>query len=45
MIKSRTVVSNAWIQRELEMGHRSNVSRAMSFFRVPQDPIRKRLKR
>ena len=44
LVKSRTVVQDEWIQEELAMGHRSNVSRAVGAFRAAGDPLRKRLK-
>jgi REP element-mobilizing transposase RayT len=45
LIKSRTVVGDAWIAARLEMGHRSNVSRAVSAFRAPSDRERRRLQK
>ena len=33
LVKSRTVVGHEWILERLEMGHRSNVTRAMAEFR------------
>jgi len=33
LVKSRTVVGHEWILDRLEMGHRSNVTRAMAGFR------------
>ncbi len=45
LVKSRTVMGDEWIQRELEMGHRSNVSRAVSAFRSATDATRRRIKR
>ena len=43
-LKGRTVVGDAWICRRLEMGSRSNVSRAVMAFRSPDDSVRRRLK-
>ena len=43
-LKGRTVVGDAWICRRLEMGSRSNVSRAVMAFRSPADSMRHRLK-
>jgi len=36
-IKSQTVVGDAWLCRELQMGHRVNVSRAVKRYREPAD--------
>jgi putative transposase len=36
-IKSRTVVGDAWICRELQMGNRVNVSRAVKRYRILRD--------
>jgi len=43
-VKGRTVVGDEWICRRLEMGSRSNVSRAVNAFRVPEDGVRRGLK-
>ncbi len=41
-IKSQTVVGDAWICRELQMGHRVNVSRAVKRYReLPDTEARK----
>ena len=45
LVKSRTVVGDEWIVARLEMGHRSNVSRAVSAFREPQEAERRKLLR
>jgi REP element-mobilizing transposase RayT len=45
LIKTRTVVGDEWIAERLQMGHRSNVSRAVCAFRVPSDRARKRLRK
>ena len=45
LIKSRTVVSDEWLLSRLEMGHRSNISRAVSTFRAPADGARRKLKK
>lgn len=45
LVKSRTVVGDEWICEHLDMGDRSNVSRAAAAFRVPSDHQRKQLKR
>jgi len=37
LVKSRTVVGHEWILDRLEMGHRSNVTRAMAGFRNGRD--------
>lgn len=44
LVKSRTVVGDEWIVEQLAMGHRSNVSRAVSAFRDPGDIQRKQLR-
>jgi len=41
-VKSRTVVGHEWILDRLEMGHRSNVTRAMAEFRNGGDREKKR---
>jgi REP element-mobilizing transposase RayT len=43
-LRRKTIVDDAWICRRLEMGSRSNVSRAVMAFRSPVDSIRRRLK-
>jgi putative transposase len=43
-VKSRTVVGDAWICQELDMGSRANVSRAVCAFRHAPDRVRKKLK-
>ena len=45
LVKSRTVVGDEWIVAQLAMGHRSNVSRAVSAFRDPRDAQRKSLRK
>jgi REP element-mobilizing transposase RayT len=45
LIRSRTVVGSDWITQNLDMGHRSNVSRAVSAFRRANHGKTKRLKR
>ena len=45
LIKSRTVVGDEWICRKLDMGTRTNVSRAVQAYRSPGDRARRRLKR
>lgn len=37
-IKSQTVVGDAWICRQLSMGHRMNISRAVGRYRKATDP-------
>ena len=44
-VKSRTVVGDAWIVDALEMGHRSNVSRAVRAYRNPTDVVRAQIRR
>lgn len=44
-LRSRSTVSATWLNDHLRTGHASNVSRAVSAFRAPTDPIRKRLKK
>ena len=41
LLRSRTVVGDAWIVERLQMGHRSNVSRAVAAFRENRTAIRK----
>ena len=43
LVKSRTVVGDEWIVARLAMGHRSNVSRAVSAYREPQVAERQKL--
>lgn len=45
MIKSRSVVGDEWIAARLEMGHRSNVSRAVSAFRSPKAREHRKLRK
>ena len=45
LIKRNTMAEDEWITRELEMGHRSNVSRAVSAFRSERSRTIRRLKR
>ena len=45
LIKRKTMVGDEWITRKLDMGHRSNVSRAVSVFRSESSRVIKRLKR
>jgi hypothetical protein len=42
--KRNTMAGDEWIKRELDMGHRSNVSRAVSAFRSESSRTVKRLK-
>ena len=44
-VKSRSVVGDEWICNKLGMGCRTNISRAVSAFRVGQDKLRAQLKR
>ena len=44
LVKSRTVAGHEWILDRLEMGHRSNVTRAMAGFRNGGDRETKGLK-
>jgi hypothetical protein len=44
LIKSQTVVGDEWLGAHLQMGDRSNISRAVSAFRAPADRERTRLK-
>jgi len=37
LVRSRTVVSHGWVLEKLNMGHRSNVTRAMTRFRLGED--------
>ena len=43
LIKSRTVVGDAWMSEHLGMGDRSNVSRAVKAYQAPSDSERKKL--
>ena len=45
LIRTQTIVGDDWIRQHLDMGHRSNVSRAVSAFRSGNQPQIKRLKR
>lgn len=45
LIKSRTVVRDEWLVTRLAMGHRSNISRAVSAFRGAADRERTKLRR
>jgi putative transposase len=45
LIKRNTLVGDDWIIRQIDMGHRSNVSRAVRAFRTESSPAIKRLKR
>ena len=45
LIKRNTMAGDEWITREIDMGHRSNVSRAVSAFRSESSRTVKRLKR
>ncbi len=45
LVKSRAVVPDEWIQNELDMGHRSNVSRAVRRYRLAADPEVARLRK
>ena len=45
LVKSRTVVGDEWIVARLEMGHRSNVSRAVTAFRDLKEPEQRRLQK
>ena len=44
LVKSRTVVRHGWILERLEMGHRSNVTRALAEFRTGGDTETRTLK-
>lgn len=44
LIKSRTVVKDEWLVSRLEMGNRSNISRAVSRFREPSDGAERKLR-
>ena len=43
-VKSRSVVGDEWICRELQMGSRSNVHRAVEAFRKTNDATRAEVK-
>src|SRR6202043_468702 len=45
LVKTRTAVSDGWISVRLNMGHRTNISRAVRAFREADDRERKQLKR
>ena len=45
LIKRNTMAEDEWVTRELDMGHRSNVSRAVSAFRSESSRTIRRLKR
>ena len=45
LIKRNTMVGDEWVTWELDMGHRTNVSRAVSAFRSESSRTIKRLKR
>ena len=45
LIRTKTIVADDWITQHLDMGHRSNVSRAVSALRSPTQPPRRRLRR
>ena len=45
LIRTRSIVTGPWITNELEMGHPSNVSRAVSVFRTANQKKIKNLKR
>jgi len=45
LIMAKTIVGDDWISQHLDMGHRSNVSRAVSAFRTASQAQRRRLKR
>lgn len=45
LVKSRTVTGDAWLVRRLQMGHRSNISRAVSAFRISESRAHKRLRK
>ena len=45
LIRTKTVVMDHWITHHLDMGHRSNVSRAVGAFRSPAHAQRRRLRR
>lgn len=45
LIKSRTVMRDEWLGSRLRMGHRSNISRAVSAFRDSESRVHKRLRK
>lgn len=45
LIKTRTVMRDEWLVARLQMGHRSNISRAVSLFRTSSDRERNRLRK
>jgi putative transposase len=45
LIRTTTLASDDWITQHLDMGHRSNVSRAVTAFRSEHDPQIRRIKR
>ncbi len=46
LLRSRTVVSGAWLDNRLTVGHASNISRAVLAYRgMPADRVRRRLKK
>lgn len=45
LIKTRTVVRDEWLIARLEMGHRSNISRAVSAFRISAGREHNRLRK
>lgn len=44
LLKGHCVIPDDWILKRLEMGHRSNISRAVSTFRSPRDHRRAQIK-
>jgi len=44
-VKSQSIVGDEWITKELEMGHRSNVSRAITAFRTARSADHRRLRK
>lgn len=45
LVKSRTVIGDDWVTSRLSLGHRSNVSRAVSAYRAPTDSQRRKLRK
>ncbi|HEY5705731.1 MAG TPA: transposase, partial [Terrimicrobiaceae bacterium] len=45
LVKTQTIVGDEWVRQQLDMGDRSNVSRAVSAFRKGTQPQIRRLKR
>jgi hypothetical protein len=45
LIKTRTVMRDEWVGARLQMGHRSNISRAVSVFQISGDRERDRLRK